>query len=185
MNVKIITNSIFNSRTYVFFEDDSNAAYIVDCGDVDKVIEMVGGRKVEGVLLTHAHFDHIYGLPYLLEKFPNVAIYTNEWGKRALADEKLNMSRYYENPVRVDCANVQIVHDGEKVCGLDTYETPGHNPSCICYTNCEMIFTGDAYIPGSKMVTNLPYCDKALSEESEKRIMRIAEGKSVYPGHSV
>ena len=87
-----ITNSIFNSRTYIL-SDDSDKVWLVDCGDVEPLLSIVGSRKVEGVLLTHAHFDHIYGLPSLLERFPDVLIYTNEWGKRALADAKLNMSR--------------------------------------------------------------------------------------------
>lgn len=85
----------------------------------------MSGRRVEGVLLTHAHFDHIYGLPLLLEKFPNVAIYTNEWGKAALADAKLNMSLYHETPVRIDCPNVRVVKEGDKIFGYDTlrYDT--------------------------------------------------------------
>lgn len=184
LKIDYITNSIFNSRTYIL-SDDSDKVWIVDCGDVVPLLSIVGSRKVEGVLLTHAHFDHIYGLPSLLEKFPDVAIYTNEWGKRALADAKLNMSRYHESPVRVDCPNVRVLKEGDKVFGFDVYETPGHNPSCLCYANSEVIFTGDAYIPGCKVVTNLPHCDKTLAQSSVERILRLAEGKAVMPGHEV
>lgn len=184
LHVDYITNSIFNSRTYIL-SDGSDTVWLVDCGDIEPLMSLVGGRRVEGVLLTHAHFDHIYGLPLLLEKFPDVAIYTNEWGKLALADDKLNMSLYHETPVRIDCPNVHVVKEGDKVFGLEVYETPGHNPSCLCFANGEVIFTGDAYIPGCKVVTNLPHCDKTLAEALVVRIMALAEGKMVYAGHEV
>ncbi|MCQ2272798.1 MAG: MBL fold metallo-hydrolase [Bacteroidales bacterium] len=141
--------------------------------------------KVEGVLLTHAHFDHIYGLPALLEKFPEVAIYTNEWGKAALADDKLNLSLYHGSPVSIDCPNVQVVKEGDKLCGLEVYETPGHNPSSICYADEKVIFTGDAYIPGCKVVTNLPHGNKAQAAALVERVLALAEGKVVCAGHEV
>ncbi|MCQ2181785.1 MAG: MBL fold metallo-hydrolase [Bacteroidales bacterium] len=119
--VDYIVNSVFNSRTYILSEDGSDKVWLVDCGDVEPVMSIVGSRKVEGVLLTHAHFDHIYGLPSLLERFPDVAIYTNGWGKRALADDRMNLSRYHDAPVCVECPNVRIVSEGEKVCGLDVF----------------------------------------------------------------
>lgn len=184
IEVVYITNSVFNSRTYIL-SDCSDKVWLVDCGDVEPLLLIVGSRKVEGVLLTHAHFDHIYGLPSLLERFPDVAIYTNEWGKLALADAKLNMSRYHESPVKVDCSNVRVLKEGDKVFGFDVYETPGHNPSCLCFANSEMIFTGDAYIPGCKVVTNLPHCDKALAQSSAERILKLSEGKCIFPGHEV
>ncbi|MCE5174409.1 MAG: MBL fold metallo-hydrolase [Bacteroidales bacterium] len=49
---------------------------------------------IKGVLLTHAHLDHIYGLPELFERFPDCLLYTNDFGMKTLADDKLNMSRY-------------------------------------------------------------------------------------------
>ena len=55
-----------------------------------------------GVILTHAHFDHIYGLPELLKQYPNCKIYTNESGRETLANAKKNMSFYHESPVTVD-----------------------------------------------------------------------------------
>lgn len=156
--VEYITNSIFNSRTYILLEEGSDKVWLVDCGDVE---------------------------PSLLEKFPDVVICTNEWGKGALADDRLNMSHCHESPVRVDCSNVQVVKEGDNVFGFDVYETPGHNPSCLCFANRDLIFTGDAYIPGCKVVMNFPHSNKALAQSSVERILRMAEGKKVFPGHEV
>ena len=63
------------------------------------------------------------------------------------------------------------------------HETPGHHPSCLTFEIGDYLFTGDAYIPGEKVVTILPGADKTLAAESLERIKRMAEGKVVCPGH--
>ena len=187
LQVDFITNSIFNSRTYILSEEGSDEVWLVDCGDVEPILNRVAERKIVGVLLTHAHFDHIYGLPELLRRFPDVPVYTNEWGRQALANDRWNMSRYHERSVVVDNADIRILKEediielGEE--SLEVMETPGHNPSSLCYIGKDCIFTGDAHIPGIPVVTNLPKCDKELALSSEQRIIRVARGKKIYPGH--
>lgn len=185
LNIDHITNSIFNSRTYILSRDGSDVVWLVDCGDVEPILSLIGNAIIEGVMLTHVHFDHIYGLPLLLEKFQDMTIYTNEWGKKALADARLNMSRYHETPFSVDCQNVKVVREGSHVFDFEVYETPGHNPSCICYANSEVVFTGDAYIPGCKVVTNLPYCNILQAEKSLERISQLVENRTLLAGHTI
>ena len=62
LRVSHIVNSVFTSRTYILSKEGENACWIVDCGDVEPLLERLaalGGIPVKGVLLTHAHFDHI------------------------------------------------------------------------------------------------------------------------------
>lgn len=124
LHIDYITNSIFNSRTYIL-SDGSDKVWLVDCGDVEPLLSIVGSR------------------------------------------------------------NVRVLKEGDKVFGFDVYETPGHNPSCLCYANDDVIFTGDAYIPGCKVVTNLPHCDGKLAQSSVERILKLSVGKCIFPGHEV
>lgn len=71
IRVKHIVNSVYTSRTYVLSEYDGRDFWIVDCGDVPPLVDMmsaIGGGpfKIRGVLLTHVHYDHIYGLLKLM-----------------------------------------------------------------------------------------------------------------------
>lgn len=188
LTVDYIVNSIFNSRTYILSETGSDKVWLVDCGDVEPLLSIVGGRKVEGVLLTHTHSDHIYGLPLLLNIFPNISIVTNKYGRTALSNPKLNISRYhseYEDIVISCDNNVIIAKEEDEFLGLRVYETPGHDPSCLTYSNENFIFTGDSYIPGTKVFCGFPNSNKEQAEYSKERILQFAKGKNIFPGHSL
>ncbi len=190
LHVYYIVNSIFNYRTYILSEDQADYVWLVDCGDFDKVLAKIGNKTIKGVLLTHIHYDHIYGLKDFLESFPNGHIYTTEWGATALGDEKLNMSRYHESPLSIISENIMGCSDGEVLPlfkGVDVlmHHTPGHNPSCLTFEIGNYLFTGDAYIPNVEVVTTLPRGDKRQAAQSKKRIMKMAEGRIVCPGHDI
>ena len=190
LKVEYIVNSIFDSITWLLSEVEGNQVWLVDCGDIKPISEMVGDREIAGVLLTHAHFDHIYGLPELLKLYSDSRVYTNEVGRETLADSKQNLSFFHESPLSLIGPQVMLCRDGDEIelfpgVFARVYETPGHHPSCLTIMVGDFLFTGDAYIPGIKVVTNLPKSDKILAHESLMRINRLAEGKTILAGHQV
>ena len=187
MRINQVVNSIYNSCSYVLTDD--SRTWLVDCGDVDRLLPLIEGDLC-GVLLTHSHFDHIYGLNQLMTLYPRLAVYTSRPGLDGLLSDKLNFSRYYGDPIVLDSPeNVVVVDDGDTVQLFDgvtiqALVTPGHSPDCVTWLTDEVLFTGDCYIPGVKMVTNLPHSDKVLAAQSESLIRDLAETRTVYPGHA-
>ena len=191
LTVDFITNRVFNSRTYILSDEKYDRVWLVDCGDTDRVLDMIGKKSVEGVLLTHAHSDHIYGLEELLKRIPAVKIYTNVAGVEALKSPKLNISHYHsEYPdISIDAPdNVCVLKEGDslEVLGksVKVYETPGHAPSCLTYIIGKMAFTGDAYIPEVKVFTVFPHANKKQAELSVERILQLTADFHIMPGHS-
>ena len=189
-----VVNSVFTSKTYFLTQEGNPSVWLVDCGDVPPIVDMLssmgGAFIIKGVLLTHVHYDHIYGLPRLTEKFPSLRVYTNEYGKNALTDIRLNYSKYHNDPIEYESENVVTCDEGTMIELFDgvqakEYHTPGHNPSCLTYEVGDYLFTGDAYIPGIKVVTTFKGGDKVKAAESVERILQLAEGKVVCPGHKV
>jgi glyoxylase-like metal-dependent hydrolase (beta-lactamase superfamily II) len=186
MRINAFTNSLFSSVSYLLI--DENRAWIVDVGDTDSIIQYIKNNNLslEGILLTHGHFDHIYGLNDIISSFPTVPVYTNEFGARMLVSAKLNMSKYHEMPFEFKYPkNVVIIEDATEIEPFKVYETPGHNPSCLSFVTDSAIFTGDAYIPGLNVVTNLPKGNKVQAQHSIKKILELANSRTVYPGHSL
>lgn len=194
IQVDFLTNSFFSSRTYWLSDNTKKKIWLVDCGDAEEVIKQLPkGVSIAGVLLTHVHFDHIYGLNRLLSQYPNCSVYTNDFGQKSLTDPKRNFSRYHtdiDDFVFQYPEKVLVVGEGEKIelfegVYADVYYTPGHDESCLCYEVEENLFTGDAYIPGVKTVTTFPHSSKKKAVESDVRIASLARGMKVWPGHTI
>lgn len=193
LRIKEIVNSIFTSKTYILYREGENKAWLVDIGDIDPVLSFCDGKglSVEGVFLTHAHFDHMYGVLSLLERYPECKVYVNSYAKEALASDKLNMSKYHESSIEYSGENVVVLHEGDQKRLFESepvmqfYETPGHNPGCLTMVIGDMIFTGDAYISDVGVNTIPPHSNKEQAKRSMERILELAEGKRLFSGHMV
>ena len=186
-----ITNSIFSSKTYILYHEEDSKAWLVDIGDIEPVLEFLKKHSltVAGVFITHAHFDHIYGIVSLVEQYPKCKVYVTTYAKDGLKSEKLNLSKYHETPITYEGENVIVVKEGNCMPlyadepQIEFYETPGHNPGCLTMKLGNVIFTGDAYIPGVGVNTIPPKSNKEQAKLSLERILKLAEGKIILSGH--
>lgn len=194
VKVGYITNQFFNSRTYILSTDSSDEVWLVDCGDVEQALERLAkGKRVKGVLLTHTHADHIYGINRLLELFPEATVFTNTFGQGALDDSRLNITRYHNEVPDLIISkreNVRVVGEGETIAVFEgvkaeVFYTQGHDASCLTYQVESYLFTGDSYIPGVPVVARFPQSNKKQAAASEARIQSLAEGLIVCPGHTI
>ena len=190
MFVKQIINHIYNSNTFILYTEANKDAWIVDSGDIEEVLKwMIEHDKVlRGVLLTHSHFDHIYGLNRLLNYNPDIPVFTSIEGKEGLYSDKLNFSRYHHTPFIFEGSNIIIMEEGESIplwhdLDASVLKTPGLDWSCLTYEIGDSLFTGDAYIPGLKVVTTFPKSNKMDALVSVQRIVNRSHIKTIYPGH--
>lgn len=178
-------NSIFNSNTYILENKSCDYCWLIDIGDAESLID---NYNIKGIFLTHTHFDHIYGINKILNKFPSCATFTSKFGHDALYSDKLNLSKYHESPLIFKGNNVHILNENDKIrlfpnIFLEVIETPGHCPSCLTYYTDNYIFTGDSYIPNIKVVTNLPKGNKVQAQESVEKIKKNIGSRTICPGH--
>lgn len=193
MKVKRIVNSFYTSNTFIISDVDSDYVWLVDCGDYWQVREILNGRSVRGVLLTHTHVDHIYGLNELLSDFSDAIIYTNEFGVMALSNPKLNVSKYHTEVLDfvIDpSARTCTLAEGNEVelfpsVMVQVLSTPGHDKSCLSYIIEENLFTGDSYIPGEKLIALFPNSNKADATESYVRLQWFENKFIICPGHGL
>ncbi|MBO5016390.1 MAG: MBL fold metallo-hydrolase [Bacteroidaceae bacterium] len=186
-----IINKFLNSITYIIPIKDSKECYLVDCGDIEEIVEH--GWQVKGVFLTHCHFDHIYGINKLIKYYPDAMIYTNEEGRNGLVNPRVNFSKYHDEVEDFEFLYLENIRLIEKEILMSLADdlivkvllTPGHDSSCISYIIGNYLFTGDAYIPGIKTVTTFPRSNKKQASESLVRLQKIENkyGYIICAGH--
>lgn len=189
LQVKKIVGKLLSSNMYFLYEEGIADCYLIDIGDSSALAEeLPDGMNVEGVFLTHSHFDHMAGINGLCQMFPECKVYTSEYGKEALYSDKKNFSLYHEQSMVYEGENIEILHDGDVVklfdeIELHVTETPGHCPSCLTYYTDECVFTGDSYIPGVPVVTKLPRGSRIQSTVSVEIILELAKTRTILAGH--
>ena len=185
-----IVNSIFTSNTFIIHNSKRNKAWLIDIGDFDKIMfELPDNVEIVGVFITHYHHDHIFGINDLIQAFPHCNVYISENGIEGLYSDKVNLSYYNDDSIIFKGSDVTILKDEERVllfddCFLQAIYTPGHNWSCITFKVNSYLFTGDSFIPNTKVVTKLK---GGNVDESKKSLIKIrnliSEDTMICPGH--
>lgn len=190
IRVERIINSLYQSNSYIIHCEEYDWAWLIDAGDADRIQKWLSchSLSLKGVLLTHTHYDHIYGLNDVNLLFPGITIYTSPEGRESLYNEKWNFSLYHHISFKYMGCNVFDLHDGDRIelwpnIIMSAFKTPGHDWSCLSYIIDGMLFTGDSYIPGIRTVTVFPKSNKREAEDSLIKIRSIPNIKMVYPGH--
>jgi hydroxyacylglutathione hydrolase len=176
---------------FLFRRDGSDRALIVDPGDeADRILHAADelGVTIEGILLTHTHFDHI-GAVAPVAKATGAPVWCPEIEVPVLADINSFVPWPGFGPYESYDAD-HTVCGGEKLelAGLeiDVIFTPGHSPGHVTYSIPDeaAIFSGDVLFQGSVGRTDLPGGDWGTLLES---IRTLVEGHppetEVYPGH--
>jgi len=186
--VEQLPTEIYTSNIYKITIE--NQVWFIDIGNAQPAVNAVSSiETVRGVLITHAHYDHIYGINQLINCFPDCKIYASEYAKEGLYSEKLNLSFYHEDPIIYKGNNVEIIYDCSVIPLTSNFEikcihTPGHNLGCMSFLLGDYFFTGDSFIPGIPVVTKLKSGNKEQNKLSLQRIKSLVKPKTIVcPGH--
>lgn len=188
MTIHRFENSVFNSNSYII--NDGPQAVIVDIGDFNPLVNFINEHNLDLVALfiTHTHYDHIYGIKEFMHQFPDIPIYTSEFGKIAFSKPNWNFSRYHDDNICiisdkiVPLQNKEVISISEAL-RVTAIATPGHDLSCISFRIDDALFTGDSFIPGIKVVDTFPKSDKLLAAHWYSILQGMAETYNIYPGH--
>lgn len=192
MVIKTFVNTIFNSNTYLIYKEDKTDVWIIDPGScTNELIDWIdiNEKIVIGILITHAHFDHILGLNQLVDKFPESKVYGSCHAVEGFESAKINGSYYQEIPFVFEQKNYISIKEGDSIIfwediSVCVLETPGHGIDCISFYVDGNLFTGDALIPGVKVYTKFKKSNKTDAIHSINRLVDHFDANTmIWPGH--
>ena len=187
LDIRTVTGGPLDVNTYVVSVKEGDRCVLIDPGaEEERVAQAVEDRRVDAVLLTHAHFDHMLHAKPWLDR--GARLYVHALDAQALRSPSLNLSQVINVSLVLPQADV-LLEDGDVVreAGLEltVLHTPGHTPGGVCYLSGSTLFCGDTLFYRSYGRIDLPGGDAQEMMASLKRLMQLPEQTSAYPGHGM
>lgn len=180
LKVEKVLLSSYDTNCYIICDDESKTGAVIDPGDFNKIltdkIQEMGIKKLEYIILTHGHFDHVTGVSNLKKLFPEAAVCINKNDEQFLIEESgVKADKYLaENDIlKIGTAKLRVM------------ETPGHTRGSVILFNEDYMFTGDTLFCKEIGRCDLPTGDYNMMLDSLRKIKNLKNNYIVYPGHGI
>ena len=158
-------------NTYLVICEETGVSAIVDPGaEADAILENARDTKIEKILLTHAHSDHVGALEEV-KAATGVPVYLHPADAEAF-------SVSYDIPltdgdvISIGNLRLKIIH------------TPGHTPGATCFDLGDgRVLVGDALFVGGPGATNSPEAFALTMGNMQKIFFTWPDNIKFYPGH--
>ena len=190
-----------NTISYLVSDPATGAAALIDpvldydpaaartsTRSIDRLLEMVRerGLRLERVLETHAHADHLTGAHEIRDRTgAPIGI-----GEQISAVQKTFAPLFEADDVTPDGAAFdQTWHDGDRFdlgsLEVEVIHTPGHTPACVAYRIGDAVFVGDTlFMPDYGTARcDFPGGDARTLYRSIQRILSLPDETRVFVGH--
>jgi glyoxylase-like metal-dependent hydrolase (beta-lactamase superfamily II) len=192
MRFEIIPVTPFEQNcSLVWCETTGHAALVDPGGDVDLLLAEVekAGVKLDKLLLTHAHVDHVGGALELAQRL-NLPIHGPQEEDAFWLDRLPDQARMYGFPPTQAFRPDHWLRDGDTVelgkLRFDVIHCPGHTPGHVVFFEPESryAFVGDVLFQGSIGRTDFPKGDhRALIRAIREKLFPLGDDIVFVPGH--
>ncbi len=173
-------NDVF-AHSYLLCRFDS--CFLIDPSHDYEIIKRdLAGRKLIGLLLTHAHYDHID----IIGEF-DVPIYLHFSDAHLLFEDSRNGYAPLRHPYKKKELELRYVSHGMKINFADQFievlHTPGHTKGSVSYLYNQKLYSGDTLFKGSVGRHDLYSGSLVSLKKSVLLLCSLPANTKVYPGH--
>lgn len=185
-----MTLGMCQTNCYFLYREGEENCIVVDPADrgamlVEKLKE--NGHKVEAILLTHGHFDHMLGAEKMRE-LTGAKVYALKEEEEVLMNAGMNLSASWAEPVTLKAD--EFLSDGQEmtIAGMSfkVLHTPGHTKGgCGFYfAEAGILISGDSLFQESVGRTDFPGGSMSqLVRSIKEKYLTLPDDTRVFPGH--
>ena len=182
--------SMCATNCYFLYKEGKKECIVIDPADRGDYIYQVlteKGFEVTDILLTHGHFDHIWGCSKL-RALTSAPVYALEEEKELLESASLNCSEMAGRGCTVKANKFLKDLDVLELNGIriQVIATPGHTKGSCCFylPDENMLLSGDTLFEESIGRTDLPTGSMStLIHSIEEKLSPLPDETAVYSGH--
>jgi len=191
MEIISYPNGIYGATTYLVYDKNSKDAALIDCtSSIDEISNKIKNENLnlKYILITHGHFDHVYCLSKMKEKFPQALIMMHKDDLPLLNQVETQCNMAGVANIQLPCidglldeASKNLNLGGNKI---KIIHTKGHSKGGVCYLINNYLFSGDTLFQNS-----IGRCDlfggsiEEIEKSIKEKLFTLPDDTIVYPGH--
>jgi len=190
VTVRSFTGGVFAENTYLVACARTGAGILVDPGAA--AADAIAAARAAGVaigqiVLTHAHVDHVEGIPLARRELPDVPILLHRddrqlYGAAPMQAQMFGLRMEPLPPVDGELVAGESVRFGE--CAMEIRFAPGHAPGHVILVGDGVALVGDVIFAGSIGRTDLPGGDFAtLMRSIREQVLTLPDETTLHTGH--
>lgn len=189
LSIDTITVGPLATNCYLAGDSESGEAFIVDPGfESATILSAVskGSWSVTGVIITHAHFDHIVAAKEVVESLDAPLLVPS--GEVELLNRAPESARSWLGIEMEPLPPYRTVSEGDTISAgrfsFRVVDTPGHSPGGISLIGEGAAFVGDTVFAGSIGRTDFPGGDfEVLMASIRDKLLPLDDNTTLYCGH--
>lgn len=188
---EILPVGLLQCNCSIFGDEQTHEAIVVDPGDeIEKITEVLDRHqlKVQSIVITHAHIDHVAGA-HKLRALTGAPVYMNERDRELLDALDMQASWLGVAPPRQTAVDA-AAQDGTVLqlgtANFEIIETPGHTQGSVSVwiPQENKLVAGDTLFRDSIGRTDLPGGNtRQILSSIKTRLLPLPDDALVVPGH--
>jgi len=190
IKIETFTLGPLQTNAYLITDEAGERGIVIDPGMGPKrLLDRIASVKIEAIVLTHAHFDHMAGVQEVREA-AGCPVYLHDLEADWLADPGKNGSGRWPDvtkPIVAEPAEYALEEGQQlKLIGqtFKVFHTPGHSPGSVSLLCGDHLISGDVLFRNSVGRTDLPGGrERDLYDSIRGKLYKLKPEVRVYPGH--